>query len=111
MSVMILLSIIIAVGIIIGSYLINRYPLSGYEKLSQYECGFEPESGNNSPSFYIKYYYVAVIFLIFDLEAILLYPYTTLAAGTPLLSYFVFLVFMIILVLGLVYEYNKGIFI
>ena len=89
------------------------------EKLTQYECGFEPVEEKpgieTRERFYIKFYIIAIIFLIFDLEAILLYPFTTilyhhLFFGLSLfVPFVVFLVFMAVLILGLIYEYKKGV--
>jgi NADH-quinone oxidoreductase subunit A len=119
MSEMIVISIIISTLLLSGCYFLNKNTYK--EKLSQYECGFEPleeKPGITEPGerFYIKYYIIGIIFLIFDLEAILLYPYTTLLSlNNPLelsnwlTSYLVFLIFMVVLILGLIYEYIKGV--
>jgi len=127
MSIMIIISIIISIIIILGSYILNKR-VFGIDKLSQYECGFEPIEEKpgieTRDRFYLKFYMVGIIFLIFDLEAILLYPYTTILlnlsqskklGGDEFISfgsdngYIVFIIFMYILILGLIYEYKKGV--
>ena len=106
MSVMIIISIIISLVIVLGSFYLNTQ-LGHFDKLSQYECGFEPHfTGKAGKRFYIKYYKIGIIFLIFDLEAILLYPFTTIPHFIPL-GFLVFLSFMTILILGLIYEYSR----
>jgi NADH-quinone oxidoreductase subunit A len=100
---MIMTSITISFIVVMGSFYLNTIP-GHYDKLSQYECGFEPEIAENV-SFYLKFYMIGILFLIFDLEALLLYPYTTLNQG----GFIVFFTFMVILILGLIYEYRQGV--
>ncbi len=120
MSIMIIVSIMISVAIILGTFILNKYTsASSIEKLSQYECGFEPIEEKpgieTRERYYIKFHIVAVIFLIFDLEAILLYPFTTILYNNISLGYNLFLplcvffIFMLFLILGLFYEYKKGV--
>lgn len=127
MTLMIQVVIFIAVLVIVLSYILSHrtaYPIplgvvsDETERRSQYECGIEPfeeELGiETRERFYMKFYIIAIIFLIFDLESLLLYPITVtifplIYTSSPLLykAYITFLIFMYILVLGLVYEYNK----
>lgn len=120
MSIMIIISIIISIVIILATYILNKYTSgSTIEKLSQYECGFEPIEEKpgieTRERYYLKFHIVAVIFLIFDLEAILLYPFTTLiypyiSIGIDLLRpLIVFFIFMFFLIVGLFYEFKKGV--
>lgn len=120
---MIIISIIIAIAIILGTFLLNKFTSSStVEKLSQYECGFEPIEEKpgieTRERYYIKFHIVAVIFLIFDLEAILLYPFTTIlfynithpvCGDNIVLALNVFYIFLIFLIVGLFYEYKKGV--
>ncbi len=77
------------------------------EKLSAYECGFEPfEDSRNR--FDVRYYLVAILFIIFDLEIAFLFPWAVsldAIGGFGLLS---MAVFLLILVVGFVYEWRKG---
>lgn len=120
MSIMIIISIIIAIAIILGTFILNKFTSSStVEKLSQYECGFEPIEEKpgieTRERYYIKFHIVAVIFLIFDLEAILLYPFTTIIyenisiGENIILALNVFYIFLIFLIVGLFYEYKKGV--
>lgn len=120
MSIMIIISIMISIAIILGTFILNKYTsVSTVEKLSQYECGFEPIEEKpgieTRERYYIKFHIVAVIFLIFDLEAILLYPFTTIIYNqislgiNLLLPLTIFFIFMFFLILGLFYEYKKGV--
>ena len=114
MSIMIILSIIISIGIILGTFYLNKFTTtSNVEKLSQYECGFEPIEEKpgieTRERYYIKFHIVAVIFLIFDLEAILLYPFTTILYNNLSISLPVFFLFMFFLIVGLFYEFKKGV--
>lgn len=117
---MIIISIIIAISIILVTFLLNKFTSSStVEKLSQYECGFEPIEEKpgieTRERYYIKFHIVAVIFLIFDLEAILLYPFTTILfynislGENIVLALNVFYIFLIFLIVGLFYEYKKGV--
>jgi len=117
---MIIISIIISIVIILATYILNKYTSgSTTEKLSQYECGFEPIEEKpgieTRERYYLKFHIVAVIFLIFDLEAILLYPFTTIiypyiTLGTDLFKPFIiFFIFMFFLIVGLFYEFKKGV--
>lgn len=127
MSLMIKICIGIASIIILFTYILNKKSYD-FEKLSQYECGIEPfdenltnsAQGETREKFYLKFYIIGIIFLIFDLESILLYPIVYSpslpygAIGTSIethannyIGYIVFILFMIMLVLGLIYEYKK----
>lgn len=122
MSLMIIISLLLSSFIIIISYIIQPRSKSagGLDKVSQYECGLEPfeeEIGiETRERFYLKFYIIGIIFLVFDLESILLYPitmillpkyYPILSGFNYILSYIVFLIFMILLIIGLIYEYRK----
>ena len=77
------------------------------DKLDNYECGEEPE-GSAWVQFNIRFYVIALIFLIFDVEVVFLYPW---AVQIRELGWFGFLatsVFLGILVLGLAYDWKKG---
>jgi NADH:ubiquinone oxidoreductase subunit 3 (subunit A) len=125
---MIKICIAIATILIIFTYILNKKSYD-FEKLSQYECGIEPfdenistGEGETREKFYLKFYIIGIIFLIFDLESLLLYPIVFSPAFTFLhntdiinitnipinwIPYFVFLIFMFMLILGLIYEYKK----
>jgi len=78
------------------------------EKYSPYECGFQ-SFGDARFRFDVHFYLVAISFVIFDLEVILLYPWASELLNLPVLSSIAGFVFIFILSLGLFYEWKKGI--
>jgi len=77
--------------------------LDDAEKLSAYECGFNPFSDSRS-EFDIKFYIVAILFLIFDLEISFLFPFSVCLDVISLTGLYVMLVFLFILTIGFYYE-------
>lgn len=101
--------IIIILGLIL--YLcknINKSKLNR-EKILHFECGLEPfDEARNK--YFIKFYLIAIIFLIFDIEIILLYPITIYySLYVNSIGFFTIIFFLIILSIGLAYEINKKI--
>lgn len=77
------------------------------EKRTAYECGFEPFGEARSP-FDVGFYLVAIQFLVFDLEAALLQPWVQSGVRTGFSGFFAFVLFLVVLVLGFVFEWQKG---
>ncbi|KAN0033160.1 hypothetical protein ACTA71_006758 [Dictyostelium dimigraforme] len=77
------------------------------DKLMGYECGFDP-FGNARGEFDIRFYLVAILFLIFDLEITFLFPFSVSIMSMTLFSYSIMLIFLIILTIGFIYEIKKG---
>jgi len=77
------------------------------EKQSSYECGFDPFLNARTP-FDIRFFLVAILFLIFDLEIVFLFPWLTVANALGYFGYFAVSLFLYILTLGFVYEWGKG---
>jgi NADH-quinone oxidoreductase subunit A len=77
------------------------------EKLTAYECGFHPFLDTRNP-FDFKFYLIAIIFLIFDLELIFIFPWAIYFESSSLLSYYTVLIFFFIVSLGLLYECGNG---
>lgn len=81
------------------------------DKVSGFECGFSPFSESRS-KFYIKFYLVAVIFLLFDLEIVLLFPLVPILLNSAILNvviFWVFIFFILMIWLGIYYEFKKNI--
>lgn len=78
------------------------------EKYSLYECGFTPVFGQTRATFHINFYVVALFFLIFDLEIILLLPLALSLAQVGLYGLVVALLFFIVLTIGFVFEIASG---
>ncbi len=77
------------------------------EKTSAYECGFEPfEDARNR--FDVRFYIVAILFLIFDIEVAYLFPWASTLGRTGSTSYVVRVFFLVLLTLGFLYEVVKG---
>ena len=88
------------------SYLVQpKYPEP--EKLSSYECGSEPFSDARMP-FPVRYYIFAMLFVIFDIEVIFLYPWAVVFKQLGMFGFIEMLVFVLILAVGLIYIIKKG---
>ncbi|MGN7619103.1 MAG: NADH-quinone oxidoreductase subunit A [Ehrlichia sp.] len=85
--------------------LANRSP--DVEKLSPYECGFAP-LGNSRKTFDIRFYLVAILFIIFDLEIAFLFPWSICLPNIGVNGFWSMMIFLIILTIGFVYEWSKG---
>ncbi|MFO7326280.1 MAG: NADH-quinone oxidoreductase subunit A [Pseudomonadota bacterium] len=77
------------------------------EKLSAYECGFEAFEDARA-RFDVRYYLVAILFIVFDLEIAFLFPWAVSMSETGTLGLVAMGIFLIILVVGFVYEWKKG---
>ena len=77
------------------------------EKLSEYECGF-PAFEDSRAQFDVRFYLVAILFIVFDLEAAFLYPWAVSLMGTGWTSWIAMMIFLVELGLGLAYAWKKG---
>ncbi len=77
------------------------------EKLSPYECGFEPFEDARM-KFDVRYYLVAILFIIFDLEIAFLFPWAVSLENIGLFGLLSMGVFLAVLVVGFIYEWKKG---
>jgi NADH-quinone oxidoreductase subunit A len=77
------------------------------EKLSPYECGFEAFEDARM-KFDVRYYLVAILFILFDLEIAFLFPWATVINDIGMAGFLSMMVFLTILVVGFVYEWMKG---
>lgn len=77
------------------------------EKVSAYECGFDPFDDARS-RFDIQFYLVAILFIIFDLEVTFLFPWALALNKVNLFGFWSMMVFLIVLTIGFVYEWRKG---
>lgn len=98
----------LVIGVIIptlGFFLGNRQPDS--EKNSPYECGFEAFEDARM-KFDVRYYLVAILFILFDLEIAFLFPWAVVFKSLGLFGFVAMMIFLTILVIGFVYEWKKG---
>ena len=77
------------------------------EKVSPYECGFAPFDDARS-RFDVRYYLVAILFIIFDLEVAFLFPWAVTLGSLGLFGFWSMILFLGVLTIGFVYEWNKG---
>ncbi len=94
-------------GVIVGaSYVIARQHPYG-EKTSAYECGFEP-FGDARRKFDVRFYLVALLFIIFDLEMAFLFPWAIVLGKIGVFGFWSMMLFLAILTVGFIYEWKKG---
>jgi len=91
--------------VVIGGLLGPRRPNS--EKLAPYECGFEAFEDSRM-KFDVRYYLVAILFIIFDLEIAFLFPWAVVLQDIGMIGFLAMMVFLGILVVGFIYEWKKG---
>ena len=77
------------------------------EKLSAYECGF-PAFGDARMKFDVRFYLVAILFIIFDLEVAFLFPCAITLSVTGVFAFWSMMVFLGVLTVGFIYEWKKG---
>ncbi len=94
-----------AVMILVGAVLGPRRPDS--QKLSPYECGFEAFEDSRM-KFDVRYYLVAILFIIFDLEIAFLFPWAVVLDQIGTFGFVAMMLFLGVLVVGFVYEWKKG---
>jgi len=101
-----LFSLILSLILVVASYVLIQQKIYK-EKISAYECGFEPfEDARNK--FDVRFYIVAILFLIFDIEVIYLVPWSVSFSVLPSISFFTMMIFLFILIIGFVYEIYMG---
>ena len=77
------------------------------EKLSPYECGFEAFEDARM-KFDVRYYLVAILFILFDLEIAFLFPWAVVLPDIGFFGFAAMMVFLLILVIGFIYEWKRG---
>lgn len=77
------------------------------EKLSAYECGFEA-FGDARGAFDVRFYLVAILFIIFDLEIAFLFPWAITLGKIGLFGFWSMMLFLAVLTIGFIYEWKKG---
>ena len=100
----------VGVGAIVASGSLARLTGSqnpDSEKLSPYECGFEAFEDARM-KFDVRYYLVAILFILFDLEIAFLFPWAVVLPDIGFFGYAAMMIFLAILVVGFIYEWKKG---
>jgi NADH-quinone oxidoreductase subunit A len=96
----------IAVAMVAGSFILAQQRPDS-EKLSPYECGFEPFEDARI-RFDVRYYLVAILFIIFDLEVAFLFPWAVSLGDIGMFGFWSMVVFLGVLTVGFIYEWRKG---
>ena len=100
------IALLLSIGFILINYIAspsNPDP----EKLSAYECGFEAFDDSRM-EFDVRFYLVAILFIIFDLEIAFLFPWAITLGNIGLLGFSSMMIFLFILTIGFIYEWKKG---
>lgn len=101
-----IMSVVISFGALFLSLVVGkRSPYA--EKSSAYECGFEPFDDTRG-KFEVKFYLVAILFIIFDLEIMFLFPWAVAFNEIGFFGFWSMMFFLLVLTVGFVYEWVKG---
>jgi NADH-quinone oxidoreductase subunit A len=100
------IAIALALVIVVASYLVAKQRPDS-EKASPYECGFEAFDDARS-KFDVRFYLVAILFIIFDLEVAFLFPWAVALGEIGVFGFWSMVVFLAILTIGFIYEWKKG---
>ncbi len=106
----IIIFLFVALFISIGFILINFISSPSNpdpEKLSAYECGFDAFDDSRM-EFDVRFYLVAILFIIFDLEIAFLFPWAITLGKTGLFGFWSMMIFLAVLTIGFIYEWKKG---
>ena len=100
------IALVLSVGFIVLNFLFSPKKPDP-EKLSAYECGFEA-FGDSRMEFDVRFYLVAILFIIFDLEIAFLFPWAISLGNIGSLGFWSMMIFLFVLTIGFVYEWKKG---
>ena len=101
-----IIALFLSIGFVVANYL--AAPSSpDPEKLSAYECGFEAFDDSRM-EFDVRFYLVAILFIIFDLEIAFLFPWAISLGGIGALGFWSMMIFLGVLTIGFIYEWKKG---
>ena len=106
----ILLFLIVSIGlgfIMLGAGKLLSPSNPGEQKNSPYECGFEAFEDARM-KFDVRYYLVAILFILFDLEIAFLFPWAVALADIGMFGFWSMMVFLAVLTIGFIYEWKKG---
>src|SRR5580658_6096235 len=100
------LALVIACALVTLSYVIGR-KVKNKVKDMPYECGIAP-TGDARERFSVKFYLVAMLFILFDIEAVFLYPWAVILRKLKMFGFWEMLVYIGIVLVGFVYIWKKG---
>src|SRR5213594_2726431 len=99
--------VLLAGGMLVASYLLGTHRPTR-EKLAPYECGMTPV-GDARQRFSVKFYLVAMLFILFDVEAVFLYPWAVILRDLKMFGFWEMLVYIGIVLVGFFYIWKKGV--
>ncbi|HVY13366.1 MAG TPA: NADH-quinone oxidoreductase subunit A [Alphaproteobacteria bacterium] len=94
-------------GVMVGLSFVLARQKPDREKLSPYECGFDPFSDARR-KFDVRFYLVSILFIIFDLEIAFLFPWAVSLGKIGMIGFWSMVVFLAVLTVGFIYEWRKG---
>ena len=100
------IALVLSFGFILANFL-AAHSNPDPEKLSAYECGFEAFDDSRM-EFDIRFYLVAILFIIFDLEIAFLFPWAISLGNIGALGFWSMMIFLSVLTIGFIYEWKKG---
>jgi NADH-quinone oxidoreductase subunit A len=100
------IAFVVAGAMVLAAFLVARQRPDS-EKVSSYECGFEAFDDARA-QFDVRFYLVAILFIIFDLEVAFLFPWAVSLGKIGVFGFWTMVVFLLILTIGFVYEWRKG---
>nr|YP_010890261.1 NADH dehydrogenase subunit 3 [Conus marmoreus]WJJ70358.1 NADH dehydrogenase subunit 3 [Conus marmoreus] len=101
-------ALVISIAVMLLGWVLSKRAVEDREKSSPFECGFDPVKSARLP-FSLRFFLLAIIFLIFDIEIVLLFPILVSVSGEMSLELvFGLFVFLLILIVGLFHEWNEG---
>jgi NADH-quinone oxidoreductase subunit A len=101
------LIVVVAGGMLLLSYLLGQHKRTR-EKLMPYECGMTP-TGDATGRFSIRFYLVAMIFILLDVEVVFLYPWAVIYRELKMFGFIEMLLFIGIVLVGFIYLWKKGV--
>jgi NADH-quinone oxidoreductase subunit A len=106
--VQLVIAMALATGLIGASFLLGK-KVKDKIKDSPYECGIAP-TGSARERFSVKFYLVGIVFILFDIEAIFLYPWAVVYRSLRMFAFFEMLLFIVLVLAGFFYVWRKGAF-
>lgn len=105
---MFVIALLICSLLLLIAYIFSLTVVKDSEKLSEYECGFEPFDNATRHPFDVHFYIVGILFLIFDVEIALLFPWVLGLKHIGWYGFYTMMVFLLILTVGFFYEWHRG---
>lgn len=101
------IALVLAMGMVLASTLLGKHRYTR-AKFTPYECGMTPV-GDSRERFSVKFYLVAMLFILFDVEAVFLYPWAIIFKDLKIFGFVEMMVYIAILLVGLWYVWKKGV--